>query len=160
MSDFKPIESQEQLDAIIKDRIARAEKNAAEKYADYDDLKAQLTDKDKQIADLGEQLKVQSEKVTSSDDVVKELQSKVHEYETASVKTRVAHEEGLPYELASKLSGDDEDAIRKDAKALVKFIQKPTPAPIGSNEPSNEGSSDPTKAAFKSMLSQINNKGE
>lgn len=155
MSDFKVIESQEQLDAIIKDRIARAEKNAAEKYADYDDLKAQLTDKDKQIADLGEQLKVQSEKVTSSDDAIKELQSKVHEYETASVKTRVAHEEGLPYELASKLSGADEDAIRADAKQMAKFISKPPAAPLGSSEP-NQSESDPTKAAYRQMLNNIN----
>ena len=43
MSDFKVIETQEQLDAVIKDRITRAEAKAAEKYADYDDLKAQLS---------------------------------------------------------------------------------------------------------------------
>lgn len=152
--EFKPIETQEQLDAIIQERIARAEKKAAEKYADYDELKTSLTDKDKQIADLSEQLKAQGEKVTGSDEKVKELEAKVHEYETASVKTRVAHEEGLPYELASKLSGNDEDAIRQDAKAMAKFIQKPAQAPIGSNEPTS-ASDDPVAAAFKSMSQEI-----
>lgn len=158
MSEFQVIETQEQLDAIIKDRIARAESKAAEKYADYNDLKASITDKDKQIADLSEQLKAQGEKVTGSDEKVKELEAKVRDYETASVKTRVAHEEGLPYELANKLTGDDEDAIRKDAKAMAKFIQKPAAAPIGSGEPSDDGD-DSLTAAFKSMSREIG-KGE
>lgn len=157
MSDFTPIETQEQFDAMVKDRIARAESKAAEKYADYDELKTSVADKDKQIADLSTQLKEQSEKVTGSSDKIKELENKVHDYETASVKTRVAHEEGLPYELASRLAGEDEDAIRKDAKALAKFAAKPAAAPIGSNEP-NDVNTDPTKAAYKSMISQL--KGE
>lgn len=71
--EFKPIETQEQLDAVIQERIARAEKKAEEKYSDYEDIKASNADKDKQIADLSEQLKAQAEKVTGSDDRVKEL---------------------------------------------------------------------------------------
>lgn len=156
---FKVIETQEQLDAIIKDRVARAESKAAEKYADYDELKASNEEKDKQIADLSDQIKAQAEKATGSDDKIKELESKVHEYETASVKTRVAHEVGLPYELASKLSGDDEDAIRADAKAMVKFVSKPAAAPLGSSEPDNQNV-DPEKAAYKKMLNELNSKGE
>ncbi len=61
MSDFKVIETQEQLDEIIRDRIARAEAKAAEKYADYDALKTQSEDKDKQIAALSEKLEKQNE---------------------------------------------------------------------------------------------------
>ena len=41
MSDFTPIETQEQLDKVIGERIRRAEQKAAEKYADYEDLKTQ-----------------------------------------------------------------------------------------------------------------------
>lgn len=36
---FTPIETQEQLDALIKERIERAERKAAEQFADYDQLK-------------------------------------------------------------------------------------------------------------------------
>lgn len=36
---FTPIETQEQLDAVIRERIKRAERKAAEQFADYDQLK-------------------------------------------------------------------------------------------------------------------------
>lgn len=36
---FTPIETQEQLDAVIRERIERAERKAAEQFADYDQLK-------------------------------------------------------------------------------------------------------------------------
>ena len=39
MSEFTPIETQEQLDKVIGERVRRAERQAAEKYADYDDIK-------------------------------------------------------------------------------------------------------------------------
>lgn len=36
---FTPIETQEQLDAAIRERIERAEREVAEQFADYDQLK-------------------------------------------------------------------------------------------------------------------------
>ena len=36
---FTPIETQEQLDAVIRERIERAERKAAEQFAGYDQLK-------------------------------------------------------------------------------------------------------------------------
>ncbi len=153
MSDFKVIETQEQLDEIIKDRIARAEAKAAEKYADYDALKTQSEDKDKQIAALSEKLEKQSELQAGYDSKISELTKKVDEYATAAVKTRIAHEIGLPYELAKKLEGDTEEAIRADAQSMAKLI-KPAAPPIGSNEPSTTADN-PTDAAFLSMLNNI-----
>ena len=154
MSDSKVIETtQEELNKIIQDRVARAEKAAAEKYADYDDLKAQNADKDKQIAALSEKLQQQSDKGTEYDSKIAELTNKVHEYETASVKTRIAHEVGLPYELAKKLEGETEEDIRADAQSMAKLI-KPAAAPIGSAEPSAQAAN-PTDAAFMQMLNNI-----
>ena len=153
MSDFKVIETQEQLDEIIKDRIARAEAKAKEKYADYEDIKAQSADKDKQIAALSEKLEKQSGLTADYDSKLAELQAKVDEYATAAVKTKIAHEVGLPYELAKKLEGDNEEAIRADAQSLAKLI-KPAAPPIGSNEP-NTQANNPTDAAFLQMLNDI-----
>ena len=153
MADFKVIETQEQLDDIIKDRIARAEAKAAEKYADYDELKAKAEDKDKQIAALSSKLEEQSNKKGEYDKQIADLNAKVKEYEAGAVKTRIAHEVGLPYELAKKLEGDTEEAIRADAQSMAKLI-KPAAAPIGSNEPSAQ-SNNPTDAAFMSMLNSI-----
>lgn len=140
MSDFKVIETQEQLDEIIKDRIARAEAKAQEKYADYDSLKAQLSEKDEQITALSSQLKESTEKVAGYDGQVKELQNKISAYATDAVKTRVAHEMGLPYELANRLNGSNEEEIKADAKKLkdaAKLFH--APAPLGTPEPVSSG---------------------
>lgn len=154
MTDFKVIETQEQLDAVIRDRIARAEKKVADGYADYEELKKAKADYEQQIADLTEQLKAKDEAITGNNDVVSQLQAKVKDYELASVRTRIAHEVGLPYELANKLAGDDEDTIRADAQKMVAFIKPKQVAPIGAAEP--EISADPHKAAMQNLIHSIN----
>lgn len=153
MSDFKAIETQEQLDAIIGERIRRAESKAAEKYADYDSIKHQNDELTAQIADLTKQIKAKDEAISGNKEIVDNLNAKIKDYETRSVKTRIAHEVGLPYQLADKLSGEDEDAIREDAKKMASFIKTPA-APIGSVEPTHEDE-DPVKAEMAALAKQL-----
>lgn len=153
MSEFKPIETQEQLDAVIGERIRRAEAKAAEKYADYDSIKTQNDDLAKQIADLTSQIKAKDETINGDKTIVDDLKAKIKDYETRSVKTRIAHEVGLPYQLADKLAGEDEAAIRKDAEAMASFIKKPA-APLGGVEPTHEDG-DPTKADMMALAKQL-----
>ena len=69
---------------------------------------------------------------------------------------RIAHEIGIPYELASRLTGEDEATIRKDAESLSKVIGRSgAVAPLGSTEPVPV---DPKKAALKSLLDKVKNK--
>lgn len=137
MADFKVIETQEQLDALIGDRIARAEKkaqeNAAKEYADYADLKKKVETYEAQLADYGKKLTEATETAKGHTAEVEELRAKIKNYETATVKARIAHEVGLPYELANRLTGDNEEAIRQDAETMAKFISKPA-APMRSTE--------------------------
>ena len=148
MAEFTVIETQEQLDKIIGERVKRAEKQAAEKYADYDDLK-------KQIAHLTEQLQKQKETIDGHKAIVDGLNAKIHDYETASVKTRVALEMGLPYQMASRLTGDDEKAIKADAEAMAKLIGNTKPvAPLGSSEPNVKNSE---ASAWASVSAALNN---
>ena len=157
MSEFKVIETQEQLDAIIGERVKRAERRAeekaSEKYADYNDLKTKAEAYEKQIAELSEQIKGSETKQADSAKQIEDLTGKVHQYEMASVKTKIALETGLPYQLADKLSGDDEDAIRADAKRMAEFVARPA-APMGSMEP-DEASADPGKTALLNMARQL-----
>lgn len=133
MADFTIIETQEQLDKVIGERIKRAEAKAEEKYADYADLKSQNEEYAKQLAQLTEQIQKQSEAISTHDATVADLNAKLHKYETDSVKTAVALELGLPYQMASRLNGDDEAAIRADAQAMAKYIAgNNQPAPLGS----------------------------
>lgn len=153
--EFTPITTQEELDKIISARLTRERDAVAKKYGDYDDLKGKVGGYETQIADYAKQLEEANKKQAGHDKVVAELQAKLKGYESASVKTRIALEKGLPYELAARLSGDDEDAIRQDADALAKFVGRGPAAPLRSTEP--EGV-DSQRAALKGMLQNM--KGE
>ena len=157
MSDFKPIETQEQLDALIGDRIAKAKRKAAEEYADYEDIKKRLGEYESQIATLSEQIKVKDEAIGSHDAIVAELNSKVQSYATAAAKMKIAHEFGLPYEFATRIKGETEEDMRADAKALSKFISHPS-APYGRSEPDMKGT-DPKTNGLMEMARNLT-KGE
>ncbi len=156
MSEFQIIETQEQLDKVIGERIRRAEQKAAEKYADYDEIKSQNASYATQIAQLQTQLQAQSDTIKSHETSVADLTNKVHEYETASVKTKIALEMGLPYQMASRLAGDDEESIRADAESMKTLIGQQAPrAPLGDPE-SNNGKANGTASLWAAVASQMN----
>lgn len=159
MADFTPITTQEQFDAAIGERIKRERDTLSKKYADYEDLKTKVTDYEKQIGDLSKTIEDSDKKYASYDKTLAELQGKVKGYETSSVKMRIAHENGIPFELANRLSGDTEEDIRKDAETLFRFIGKSTQpaAPLKSNEPSG---ADSKSAALRSLTAELTSKGE
>ena len=70
---------------------------------------------------------------------------------------RIAHEVGIPYELAGRLTGENEEALRKDAEGLIKIMGSQThkAPPLKNTEPPV---ADTKTAAFKSMLDNM--KGE
>lgn len=149
MPEFKVIETQEALDAIIKERIERAKKSAAEEaakkfegYLSPDEAKKH-TD---QIAALNDKLKESETKIA-------DLTAKNSAYEISSVKMKVAHETGLPFELAQRLSGTTEEEIRKDADALAKFATHSQPTPDFSPETPPGASAD---SAYRALAHDLN----
>ena len=120
---FTPINTQEEFDNMIKDRLARE----TAKYADFEKIKQENEAYKQQIATA-------NGKITEYDEQIKGLNSKIKSYETDSVKTRIALEMGIPYLLASRLNGDDEASIRKDAESIMKLIGPSEPAPIADRE--------------------------
>lgn len=149
MPEFKPIETQEALDAIIKDRIERAKKSAADetakKYEGYlspDDVKKHT-----------DQITALTDKLKESETKIADLTAKNSAYEIASVKTKIAHEVGLPYELAGRLSGTTEEEIRKDADALSKFAMHPQATPSFSAETPPSASAD---SAYRALAHDLN----
>lgn len=139
MAEFKPIETQEQLDEIIKKRVAQAERNTEQSLQEENKkLREQNEEFAKQISTLTEQAKTQTEKLEASDITIKDLAAKAQSYETASAKTRIALEAGLKYEYADRLQGNNEEEWRADAQVLAKDFaaaKKSNGAPLGSNEP-------------------------
>ena len=156
MSEFKTIETQEELDSIIKDRLDRnTKKITAEVTKQFEgyispDEQAKLT---KQIETLTAQL-------TEKDTAIADLTAKNTAYETASVKAKIAREYGIPAELADRISGTNEEEYKADAENLAKFVAagRPTAAPMFSAEPSDNGISaaDAARsAAMGSLLSGL-----
>ncbi len=155
MADFTPITTQEEFDAAIKDRLTRDReaqaKKTAEKYADYEDLKSKNAEYEKQIAGFTEQFKGVEEK----DKKIAELEGSVKKYELSALKTKIAHEAGLDYSLASRLNGDTEEEIRTDAKSLSDTIgkMKTSAAPAKSTEPA--GAAGKSNAGYQALLSSL-----
>lgn len=141
---FTLIETQEQFDAAIKDRLERAERKTQEKYAGYispDELESKTKELNNKIAELSkslndanEAINKANEKAKADADAIAGLQTQVKGYETASVKSRIAHEVGIPFELANKLSGETEEDIRKDAETLKPFVSQTVTAPLRNPE--------------------------
>ena len=151
MGEFQPINTQEELDRVLASRLQRERDTVTKSF------QAQITERDEKItgfestiADLNKQI----ESLNGQTGRVAELEAKVREYETASVKTRIARETGLPAELADRLSGADEDAMRADAENLAKLLKtQQAPAPI--YRPSGEGANDGKDAALRGLLKQV-----
>jgi hypothetical protein len=165
---FEAITTQEQLDSIIGERLKREretvekklresiEKEYLEKYGDYEELKTKTDEYGRQIEGFNQTIKENSEKIAGYEKSSGEMQAKLKKYEMDSMKMKIAHEAGIPFELASRLSGEDEAAIRKDAESISKFISnKKTSAPLASADPEKL---DSKQIAMKSMLDNL--KGE
>lgn len=152
---FSIIETQEQLDAIIGERVARAKESARKEYEGFiapSELDAKTKEFTDKIASLEKSLSEANEKVANYDKDISERDAKIKNYEVASVKSKVANELGLTFEAVSFINGDDEASIRQSAEALASIITKPTVQPLASAEPMATNSRD---SAFREMLNNL-----
>ena len=149
--EFKPIETQEELDGIIKERLKRERDTTTKRFEGWispDDHQKAINDANKAFDDY--------KKAHENDEqMIADLTAKNKEYETASLKSRIAHEVGLSYDWISRIGGDDEASIRKDAESLKKLVGNRATLPTKNTE-SGENT-DPRAAALKSVLNGIKN---
>lgn len=160
MSDFKVIESQEEFDALIKDRIERAKGKAIDEYKksienDIKSLKDENSSLKNEVAGYKESL----ESVKGKDETIKQLEERISSFERQEVKRNIAMEYDLPFKLADRIQGDDEDSMKEDAKLLAKYFTKSNEsfeAPLKSYEKNV----DDKTAAYKTLLNEMNIEGE
>lgn len=155
---FEPINTQEEFDAAVKDRLARE----AKKYEGYtspedlekikEDIKAEY---DSKFEDLSGQIDSVNQQLAERDKSIEERDAKIKGYETNSVKMRIARETGLSYEAVDYLKGDDEKAIRESAESLKALIGNKSAPPLGDPEPAAGDSKD---SAFLKLSREL--KGE
>ena len=93
--DFRPIETQAALDEIVAGAVAQVEKKYEGFISPEDNAKA-----------------------------LEAAQTAQKSAELRYMKLKAAVETGLPTELADKISGDDEEAIRKDAEMFAALTVK------------------------------------
>lgn len=152
MGEFKAIETQEQLDAVLGERLKRERETIKKEYEGF--LSPEEAAK-KYAGYLSPEDEKEKYKGFLSPEEVAKKDAKIKGYETDSVKTRIAHEFGLSYEAAGFLRGDDEDAIRKSAESLKALVGNTTMAPLASTEETMASTED---AAIKNVLKGL--KGE
>ena len=124
-------------------------------YISPDDLASKIKELNDKNTELGNSLKNAEEERDKAKNEMTGLESKVKAYETASVKSRIAHELGIPYELANKLSGETEEEIRKDAEALKPFVTQKKTAPLRDPESGDSGSGDTTRDSMKKLVENM-----
>lgn len=108
MADFTPINTQEEFNAAIADRLKRERENAVKPYADYAQIKT----------DLGAAQKTLGER----DSTIADLNTQLKSARSDLAKTRIALEKHLPMELAIRLNGETEDELRSDADSLSQLL--------------------------------------
>ena len=145
--EFKPIETQEQLDEVIRDRLARENK----KYEGWTS-----PDKLQEIKNGYEQnASKKFEGYTSPEDLQLEtIRNENTSLKASQLRTKVANEFKLPTEMASRLQGATEEELRTDAKTLAELVSTSKAVVLPLHGGSTGGSTS-KNAAIKELLSQF-----
>ena len=128
---------------------------AVEPAEDYEELKSAKSTLEQQLVDLNATL--ETEKTTLRESI-QSLETQNNTYKTNDLKLRIALENNIPYELANKLSGEDEESLRQDAQTLANYIAKPeTVSPLKDVEPPVF---DSETESYKNILNNLKLEGE
>lgn len=81
------------------------------------------------------------------------LDTEIKTLKASALRHKVAHDKGLPYEMAARLTGETEEELGRDADTLVGFFKSnQPPAPPASHEPPV---GDSKKTAYKTMAAGL-----
>ncbi len=162
MSDFTPIQTQEEFDKAIKGRLAQKDRELEERYKDYlsPDKVAEM--KKGYEEKLGEVSKLAKESEARASEAIKamsELTQRAETAEKAILKTKIANDHKLPMELADRLVGETEEELSKDAENLAKIVSTGTATPpLYTREQKHTGGSSAADAEMLSLLSALTQK--
>lgn len=155
--EFKVIETQEDFDKAIQKRLAQKDRELEEKFKDYlapDKVSALKEEYEKKLADANDLLTKANEKIASHDQVVSELTTRATTAESDLLKSRIAHESGVPFELAGRLVGSNEEELRADASQFASFLAPKAAPPLSTGE--NGSGTSSRDAGLAQMLAGIN----
>lgn len=148
MSEFKIIETQEQFDQAIKERL---EREHAKVSKEYEEKLYGLNEQIKALTKENGSVKESLEKMADKDKEIDALKGQVKGYEKAKLRTDIALQYNIPYNLSDRIQGDDEEAMKKDAESLAKHFQKAEPI-----APPKEVNQDKKGDAYQELLNNLN----
>lgn len=155
--EFTPIETQEQFDAMVKERVERAKKSTAKEFEtqlkDLEGIKEQLTSKDSEIEALKAKISDFESEKKANEESYQGMQKELSELKLKALKTRIAHELHVGA-FADDLKGDDEESIRESAKEYAEKAEathKENSKPVMPNYVPEEVPTDPAEAGFREM---------
>lgn len=132
MTEFKVIETQEQLDAIIKSRLDREKA----KYSDYDALAEKIKNLETENTNLKQAITDKETSESTNLTRITELEKDVTTWKNKSLKQQIAMKNGLPFDLADRLQGDNEESLNEDAERLASLVSvKNYTQPLADKEP-------------------------
>lgn len=145
--------TQEDLNKIVSERVKRAQ-------AKTEELEKRVKELEEERAGLLSTIEANNQLLIEKDGLISakesefaELQKVSDEYKASQLKTQIAVRNGLPYDLAERLQGNDEESLQADAERLSAFVkQKQVIAPMKSNEPEV----DSRTASIRQVLKQLN----
>lgn len=143
-------------EAIDKVMAEHGKSVQAAKPADYDDLKSAKDTLEKQVEELNGNLTAATDAKTELETNLAKTNSQVKDLELNSLRTKIANQAGLPFNLAGRLSGETEEEIKADAESLAALVVKTPPAPLKSTEPAGTDENEP----YKNTLNNLKLKGE
>ncbi|MEB8399705.1 capsid assembly scaffolding protein Gp46 family protein [Enterococcus casseliflavus] len=151
---FKAIETQEELDRIIQERLSREKW----KFADYDEIKTRNAALETEVDALKSTIEETSNAAKTHEQTIADLNKQIAEKETVNLRTRIALQNGLPIDLADRLIGSDEESIKADAERLAGYVsKKQTPPPLKKTEKNLEEGKD---GAYKKLIQGLTQEGE
>lgn len=158
---FKVIETQEELDKIIKSRLAQKDREVAESYKDYlspEKAEALKADYEKKLEEANKNLKDAQDKLKTFDSTVSELKKRAETAEVSLMKNKVAIENKLPIELADRLIGANEEELKADAEKLSGILKPTSAPPIHISNPTSGASTGTGNidAGMAELVAQIN----
>lgn len=129
-NEFKPITTQAEFDAAVKSAVDAAVAETEARFKDW----ISPEEHQKQLD---------------------ELTAQKQDSELKALRIKAAIGAGLPVELADKLSGTDEESVKKDAEHLSQLISKSSKKATPKFSASEGITDDPIEAAQLEMLSEL-----
>lgn len=151
--EFQAITSQEQLDNVIGERLRRQKEQFEEKIKAYEALKEENSKLQTELEQKNQFIEENKKETSMRTEDYENLEKELSSLKLQQLKQKIAINNGIPLDLANRLSGEDEETLLEDAKTLSQFINSnPTPQPLKSVEDTNVNDED---MAYRQLLNQI-----